>query len=376
MDKLHPLLYKDAIIDCLNNFKSLKNRKELVKSFFGMINDLDTLHHFTFDIDTQITMFQKAFGSDNELIHEITRNLLLAYGAYTHKDLNDTTITSLNFDCDKMMDATLCVDNCQKCCSQPAPTCIPTLDDNIVPKKIKRHDLITAACLKQEQENDASINKEKKLIKENEQHDSNDTAHIKQEQNNDASLPKKIKQHDPNSIDCIIQEHDGQEPSSHKLDINQTQDNQEPTSPKLNVNVNSMGVPFWTNSPPGPYDNSSDDGLLSPLSDWMRKNDPTSNQLIFLEALYCVTVITMHQYEYSGAKNLTLIERYFDMLQYIFELVKLDDAVEYLRTFDRLPWPHIAQLIKEKRNFIPVSWNTYFYILHFITLSPMKPRSP
>ena len=62
-------------------------------------------------------------------------------------------------------------------------------------------------------------------------------------------MPVKQEQND----DAIIQEYDGPEPTSHKLDSKQTQDNQEPTTPKLDISVGSIGHPFRKNS--HPYDN-------------------------------------------------------------------------------------------------------------------------
>lgn len=123
-----------------------------------------------------------------------------------------------------------------------------------------------------------------------------------------------------------------------------------------------MGVPLRTNSPP--YDDSS---IPFPPSDWMRRDNPTPNQILFSEAVYQTTVITMHRGDHLDAQNLNLIERYFDLLQYTFETLQLDDAVVYLQTFDNNPWPHIAQFIKEERHLCPVPKCTYFCISHFIT---------
>ena len=49
-------------------------------------------------------MFLTAFHLDQELLRVIRYDPLLAYGAYTHEDPNDTTITD-NFDRNKLMDA-------------------------------------------------------------------------------------------------------------------------------------------------------------------------------------------------------------------------------------------------------------------------------
>ena len=105
----------------------------------------------------------------------------------------------------------------------------------------------------------------------------------------------------------------------------------------------------------------------------MQKNNPTPNQILFSEALYCTAVITMQPDKRSDAQNLNLIERYFELLWYTFESIALDDAVFYLQTFDRFPWPRIAQFIKEKRHLCPVSKCTYFCILHFITSLQQNP---
>ena len=92
---LHPLLHKDAILGRLNNFKPTVVCVDLMKSFFGMMDNLDQLHQVTFDTNTKIKMFLKAFNSDTELLDEIKRDPLNAYETNTCNELNNTTITDI-----------------------------------------------------------------------------------------------------------------------------------------------------------------------------------------------------------------------------------------------------------------------------------------
>ena len=132
--EIHPLLEKDAILDCLHHFVPTDICVDSMKSFFGMMDDLHQLHQFEFDNKTKIKMFLKAFSSDIKLFDEIKHDPLNAHEPNTHDELNNTTITDFNFDLDEMIDAALWVDHCQKCCFRTATTCIPALDDNIVTK--------------------------------------------------------------------------------------------------------------------------------------------------------------------------------------------------------------------------------------------------
>jgi len=116
----------------------------------------------------------------------------------------------------------------------------------------------------------------------------------------------------PTSNNCESTLQHGPVPTSPKLDPKQTLNDPTPTTPntpKLDVSLYSMGVPLLTNSPP--YDDYS---IPFPPPDWMQRGNPTPDQVLFSEAVYCTSVVTMRRADRSDTQNLNLIERYFDLL--------------------------------------------------------------